>query len=265
MTADASAPAVLDVRGISKHYGSVRALNDVSFTVGAGEVVGLVGDNGAGKSTVISIISGAAKPTHGEVFIRGESAPLGQPAGFRMLGVEVVYQDLALGLDLDIADNIFLGREIVRGSGLLAKLGWLDRRRMRSRAADMLTELDLRVPGFSRPVRHLSGGQRQGVAVARASAWAKALLLLDEPTAALGVEQQGEVAAMVKRVAAAGTGVLLISHNMPQVLELCDRVLVLWHGRLVADITGEDLHAEELLRWITGAGLQPGNEVIVDE
>lgn len=264
MTASTAASPVLDVRSISKHYGSVRALNDVSFTVGAGEVVGLVGDNGAGKSTVISVISGAAKPTYGEVFIRGEAAPLGAPAGFRELGVEVVYQDLALGLDLDIADNIFLGREVVRGGRLLSKIGWLDKRRMRSRAAEMLTELDLRVPGFNRPVRHLSGGQRQGVAVARASAWSTALLLLDEPTAALGVEQQGEVAEMVKRVAANGTGVLLISHNMPQVLDLCDRVLVLWHGRLVADVSGDDLHIEELLRWITGAGLQPGKEVIVD-
>ena len=252
---------VLSVENVCKNYGSVRALDDVSFTVHAGEVVGLVGDNGAGKSTVISIIAGAIPPTSGEIYFRGRRAPVGQPADVRLMGVEVVYQDLALGLDLDIADNVFLGREVVR-RGLLGRLGFLDRKRMRSQADAMLKELDLRVPGLGRPVRHLSGGQRQGVAVARASAWADSLLLLDEPTAALGVEQQGEVAEMVRRASGNGIGVLLISHNMPQVLELCSRVVVLWHGRVVANVSGDDLHSEELLRWITGAGLLNSGAVI---
>jgi simple sugar transport system ATP-binding protein len=253
-TGTRSKGALLEAVGLCKEYGAVRALQDVSFRLRHGEVVGVVGDNGAGKSTLVAILAGAIAPTKGEVKVEGQKLPA-DPARARAMGIEVVYQDLALSLDLDASDNMFLGREVKRGGWVGEKVGWLNRPAMRARAAEALQHLNVRVPGLRRPVRTFSGGQRQGVAVARATTWATSLLLLDEPTAALGVEQQGQVAAMVKRVSNRGIAVLLVSHHLPQVVQLCDRVLVLWHGRLVADVSRPDLSPELLLGWITGTAL----------
>jgi simple sugar transport system ATP-binding protein len=250
----AAAP-VLSVRGVTKHYGHVQALRGVDLDIYPGEIVGLVGDNGAGKSTLVGILSGATAATDGVLEFEGSPIQLDSPLAARAHGIETVYQDLALALDLPIWSNLFLGREKVK-RGLLGKLGWLDRKAMIAEAEKQMTSTRIRIGSTLSRAGALSGGQRQAIAVARAVSWGSKLVLMDEPTAALGVEQQHRVGELVQNVASTGLPVLLISHNLPQVKELCDRVLVMHRGRIVVDLNPKEHAIEEIIRWITGAALE---------
>jgi ABC-type sugar transport system ATPase subunit len=247
----ADAHVVLDARGISKRYGNVIALDSVDLEVHAREVVGIVGDNGAGKSTLVRILSGAIQPDHGTIRVGNSSVVLSSPVVARRLGIETVYQELALAPDLTVSENMFLGREIKR-RGLLGRVGWLNRKAMNRAAEQQLAKLRIRVSSVRAPCESLSGGQRQAVAVARATAWGTRLVLMDEPTAALGVEQQRRVGELIGDLRSSGVPVVLISHNMPQVHEICDRVLVLFHGRVAADVATEDVSIQDIVAWITG-------------
>jgi ABC-type sugar transport system ATPase subunit len=247
-----SGAALLEVRGISKAYGHVQALRDVSLHVDAGEIVALVGDNGAGKSTLVKIIAGADRADQGAVLVAGEEVELRAPLDARERGIETVYQDFALAPDLSVWANLFLGRErYVRGPGRI--VGWMDKRAMRERAQAELLRLQISLPDVDLPVEDLSGGQRQAVAVARSIAWGRRLVVMDEPTASLGVEEQEKVAGLVRRLAEQQLAVLLISHNVAQVFELAQRVVVLRRGRRVAIRSVEQTTREEIVGLITGA------------
>ncbi|ERG64269.1 hypothetical protein L332_07360 [Agrococcus pavilionensis RW1] len=250
-----TADVVLRVTGVTKHYGHVQALRGVDMEVRRGEVVGLVGDNGAGKSTLIGVLSGATTPTEGAVEFEGEPVSLSSPSHARDLGIETVYQDLALALDLPIWANLHLGRE-QRRPGLLGALGFLDKKAMIASAEEELRTTRIRIGSVDARTSALSGGQRQAIAVARATARGSKLVLMDEPTAALGVEQQHRVGELVRHVADRDVPVILISHNLPQVRELCDRVLVMYRGRIVAELDPAIEGVESMIRWITGAALE---------
>ncbi|WP_037268143.1 ATP-binding cassette domain-containing protein [Kibdelosporangium aridum] len=243
---------VLQAQNIVKHYGSVEALRGASFEVGQGEVVSLIGDNGAGKSTLVKCLSGAEIPDSGTVLLEGEPVTLDSPVTARRLGIETVYQDLAVAPDLDPAANLFLGRE-VRRKGLLGKLGVLDKAAMRKQAAEEFTRLGVTLQSIDVPIGALSGGQRQSVAVARSVVWASKVVFMDEPTAALGVVQREKVLDVIRRVRDEGMAVVLISHNMPEVLSVSDRVEVLRLGRRVARFTAADASLEDLVGAMTGA------------
>ena len=258
MSAEPALTPVLEARGISRYFGSVAALEDVNLSVNRGEVVGLVGDNGAGKSTLVKIICGALQPTSGHVLVDGEQADFNSPRESRERGIEVVYQDLALATELSIADNIFLGRE-ERREGPLRALRVLDRGRMARDAQSRLDSLGIEIDDVHVRCGLLSGGQRQAVAVARAVTWGSKLLLLDEPTAALAVIEQRKIGSLIEEVAKQDVGVVLVSHNLRQVMELCDRVVVLLRGHLVADLRAADHTVEDIVRWITGAALDPAS------
>lgn len=242
---------VLEARAVSKHYGAVRAIENVSLGIQPGQVLGLVGDNGAGKSTLTGVLSGAIRPTAGTLYLNGKEVDLRSPEDARALGIETVFQDLALAPDLSVSDNLFIGREqLVRHFGWL---GWLDRPAMERRCRAELDRLSIRIRSVKVPCRALSGGQRQAIAIARAIVWSSKVLLLDEPTAALGVEQQARVGELIREAAGRGLGVLLISHNLPQVLEVCDRIAVLWRGQLVANVGKPDFDLDRIVQWITGS------------
>jgi simple sugar transport system ATP-binding protein len=246
------AEPLLEARGIVKSFGRVRALRGASFTVNSGEVVALIGDNGAGKSTLVKTLSGVHTPDEGEIRFEGERVSIGSPTAARDLGIETVYQDLALAPDLESSANLFLGREAVR-PGPLGKLGFLDKRAMRRRTEEAFKTLGVGVQDATAAVATLSGGQRQGVAVARAVTWAGKVVFMDEPTAALGVVQTRAVLDLVRKVADTGLAVVLISHNMPEVMEVSDRVEVLRLGERVARFKTADTTMEELVGAMTGA------------
>jgi simple sugar transport system ATP-binding protein len=244
--------ALLEVQGISKAYGHVQALRDVSMRIDAGEIVGLVGDNGAGKSTLVKIIAGADRPDRGAILVSGEEVEFRAPLDARERGIETVYQDLALAPDLSVWGNLFLGREeYVRGPGRV--VGWMNKRAMRQHTQAELARLQISIPDVDLPVEELSGGERQAVAVARSIAWGRRLVVMDEPTASLGVEEQEKVAGLVRRLAAQQLAVLLISHNLAQVFDLAQRVVVLRRGRRVAVRAIEETTREEIVGLITGA------------
>ncbi|HUN34427.1 MAG TPA: ATP-binding cassette domain-containing protein [Trebonia sp.] len=243
----------LEVRDITKHYGGVQALGGVSLQVNAGEVVGLVGDNGAGKSTLLKILSGATFPSSGQVLLEGQPARFASPADARDAGIATVYQDLALAGQRDVVANFFLGREKLAGNWLARRVGWLDGKAMATHTVSELARLRTRIPDVHLASSDLSGGQRQALAIARAAAWTGKVLLLDEPTSALGVEQQQQVLDLIRRVSGEGIAVLLISHQMPDVLAVCDRAVVLRLGRVAATLARPELTSENLLGYITGA------------
>ena len=247
-----SADLLVEVDRVSKSYGPVQALRDVSFGLRPGEVVGLVGDNGAGKSTLCRILSGADYPDSGTIRIRGTLVNLASPAVARKLGIETVYQDLALAPHLSIAGNIFLGREI-RRDGILGKLGVLSESKMREEAETFLSSLRIQMGNLKSTVQYLSGGQRQAVAIARAAAWGSLMMILDEPTAALGVEESAKVLEITRSAADKGLAVVFVSHTLPYVMEATDRIVVLRHGALVADERTGDCTLSEVVGWITGA------------
>jgi simple sugar transport system ATP-binding protein len=247
--------AVVEVSGVVKRYGAVRALRGVSLSVYPGEIVGLVGDNGAGKSTLVKILSGVLQPDAGRIFLDGREAIMRSPYEARRFGIETIYQDLALAPNLSIASNVFLGKEVKRG-GWLRFAGLLDRRRMDREAQTVLTRLKINVGSVRYLCENLSGGQRQAVAVARALAWGSRVILMDEPTAALGVEQQEQVGHIARNAREHGIPVLFISHNLPQVHDLCDRVVVLFQGSVVANLRCAEVSIDEIVMWITGAALR---------
>src|SRR5918912_879091 len=246
------ADALLEARGIVKSFGRVRALRGASFTVNPGEVVALIGDNGAGKSTLVKTLSGVIHPDDGEIRFEGRPVAIASPTAARELGIETVYQDLALAPDLESSANLFLGRESTR-AGLLGKLGFLDKGAMRRKTQEAFQQLGVGVQDPTAAVATLSGGQRQGVAVARAVTWAGKVVFMDEPTAALGVVQTRNVLDLIRRVSETGLAVVLISHNMPEVMEVSDRVEVLRLGERVARFTTADTSMEELVAAMTGA------------
>jgi simple sugar transport system ATP-binding protein len=248
---------VLSCRDIRKSYGHVQSLQGASLDVHPAEVVALIGDNGAGKSTLVKVLSGAVQPDSGQILVDGEQVELGSPAAAQLLGIETVYQDLALAPDLDPVMNLYLGRELPR-SGIAGRLGFLDRATMRKEALRAFQTLGVGVPELSAPVASFSGGQRQGVAVARAVMWAQRVVFMDEPTAALGVAQTRKVLDLVRRVRDVGRSVVLISHNMPDVLAVADRVEVLRLGRRVASFVRADVTSEDLVRAMTGSLEQEG-------
>jgi fructose transport system ATP-binding protein len=252
--APAPVPApILEAAGISKAYGHVQALVDVDVELLPGEVLGLVGDNGAGKSTLIKILSGAVQADSGEIRIDGKRAHIRNPVDARHHGIETVYQDLAVVPMLDIAENLFLGREERFGGPLRRVVPFIDKRRMRRRAREHLESLNIGIRSVRQKVETLSGGQRQGVAVGRAVAFGRRIVIMDEPTAALGVREAAAVMDLIRRINEHGLTVILISHNMPQVLELTHRVMVLRAGRRVGVVRTEQTDVEQIVRLITGA------------
>jgi simple sugar transport system ATP-binding protein len=246
------ADPLLEARGIVKSFGKVRALRGADFSVYAGEVVALIGDNGAGKSTLVKTLSGVHPPDAGEIIFEGEPVTFHTPEDAHALGIETVYQDLALAPDLESAANLFLGREALRG-GVLGKLGFLDNRAMRKRTKEAFTTLGVGVQDVEAAVATFSGGQRQGVAVARAVTWASKVVFMDEPTAALGVVQTRKVLELIRRVRDHGLAVVLISHNMPDVIAVSDRVEVLRLGERVAQFKTSETTIEGLVGAMTGA------------
>ena len=243
---------LLEARGVSKRYGNVLALDGADFNVLPGEVVALIGDNGAGKSTLVKTLSGAIRPDRGDIVIGGKPVRLSSPLDARDHGIETVYQDLALAPDLDAAANLHLGRELYRFQALQF-LHVLNRSAMRGRAVQAFADLGVKLPDVTAPVGTMSGGQRQSVAVARAVLYASKVIFMDEPTAALGVVQRERVLDTIRRVRDRGISVVLISHNMPEVLAVADRVEVFRMGRRVAVYTAADTSVEELVGAMTGA------------
>ena len=237
----------LRMNGISKSFGAVRALYEVDFEVNAGEVVGLVGDNGAGKSTLIKVISGVAPADEGEIFLEGKQVNIPNPQAANNLGIETVYQDLALCDNLDVVANLFLGRE---ERSLLRSLNEID---MEKQALNVLRTLDVKLPSTRTPVATLSGGQRQSVAVAKSILRQAKVVLLDEPTAALGVAQTRQVLHLIRRLREQGLAVVVISHNLADVFEVVDRVIVLRLGRRVGTFDVKTTTPEQIVASITGA------------
>jgi len=245
----------LEARDITKVYGHVHALEGADFDVKAGEVTALIGDNGAGKSTLIKILSGTETPTSGEILIDGKPVTISGPLAARHYGIETVYQDLALAPHLNPVQNMYLGREVMR-SGVMGRLGFMNNAEMRAGSKKAFDELGATVRNFSGSVGAMSGGQQQAVAVARAAAWAKRIVLLDEPTAALGVVQTKSVLDLIRRVRDRGLGVVFISHSMPQVIQVADEIQVMRLGRRVATYKAKETTMEELVGAMTGAVTQ---------
>jgi fructose transport system ATP-binding protein len=244
---------IFEARGLVKRYGQVVALNGADFELHAGEILAIIGDNGAGKSTLIKALSGALQPDEGEIRLDGQHVQFRSPRDARQAGIETVYQDLAVAPALDIASNIFLGREQRRRGPLGRLLRMLDKGAMRREAARHFAELQIGVQSITQPVESLSGGQRQGVAVARAATWARRLVIMDEPTAALGVKETRQVLDLIRRVRERGLPVILISHDMPHVFELADRIHIMRLGRRVAVVTPQTHTMPEAVAIMTGA------------
>ena len=242
-------------RGVPKRYGHVEARRGVDLVLRRGEIHGLLGDNGAGKSTLLKVAAGAVVPDAGRIIMNGSAATFDSPLSARRQGIETVYQDLALALDRDTVSNVFIGRELTR-SGLLGRLGFLDRRAMRQRAVEQLRRLEIPIERVTRPVYTLSGGQRQGVAIARAAMWAQGVVLLDEPTAALGVRQRGNVTALIRRLRDQGFAVAMVSHDIPDLLQLADVITVLRLGEVVATRASADVDVD----WVVNAMVKGGAE-----
>ena len=240
-----------ETRNVSKNYGPVIALDDVSFALHAGEVVGLVGDNGAGKSTLVKVLSGAHQPSSGSVLLDGVERHWNSPHDAIEAGIETLYQDSGLAPHLSVGANVFLGREETR-PGLLGKMGFLAQKSMNEQAHADLERVGIAVPSSKRSIGQLSGGQRQAVAIGRAVAWARKVIILDEPTNHLGARQSGEVLEVIKAAKAKGLGVIFISHTLPHVLQITDRVVVLRLGRVVRDAPTSEFDADSLLGTITG-------------
>ncbi len=245
--ATAGAPPRISMKDISKSYGMVTALNKVNLDVGAGEVVGIVGDNGAGKSTLMKVLAGTVTPGSGEICIDGERQNFTGPRDAKNVGIEMVYQDLALCDDIDVPGNLFLGREPKRLFGTT-----LDSAKMLHDAREHLSKLNIRVQHYGIPVRNLSGGQRQAIAIARALTFNPRILILDEPTAALAVEQVRDVLRLIKETAAQGVSVILITHRLQDLFEVCDRLCVMYEGSVASNLDARTTSLEVLVEHIVG-------------
>lgn len=241
---------ILQARGLAKAFGAVQALRHADLTLVKGHVTALLGDNGAGKSTLIRCLTGVYTPDSGVIEIEGERVRFSSPESCRQLGIETVYQDLALVEDLTVWQNLYLRRELTKGWGPFSVL---DKRRMRDTATEVLNELDVNIPSVKSTVRRMSGGQRQSVAIARAAHWGRRLVVMDEPTAALGVRETTAVESLVTRLRDDGVTVLLITHDMAQVKRLADTAVILRKGQTVASRAVADVATEDLVALITGA------------
>ena len=250
--------ALLELDGIGVSYGAVRALDGVSLALDAGRVLGVCGDNGAGKSSLIRVVAGAQPPDDGAVRLAGETVRFAGPRDALARGVAAIYQDLALAPRLSIAENVFMGAELERAAPGLRWLHLLDRPAMRRAAAAYLARLQIEMPHPDSPVASLSGGQRQAVAIARALRWNARLVVMDEPTAALGVRETERVLALIRSLAAAGVAVVLVCHNLEHVLAVADDVLVLRRGRRVAGLAASGLDRQRLSRLILTGGEEDG-------
>jgi fructose transport system ATP-binding protein len=250
---------VLQARGLVKRYGNVTALDGTDFELLPGEILAVIGDNGAGKSTLIKALSGAIQPDEGEILLDGKPVQFRGPLDARRHGIETVYQDLAVAPAMDIADNLFLGREVRRPGVLGSVLRMLDKGRMLREAGSHMSDLKIGIRSMRQPVETLSGGQRQGVAVARSAAFASHVVIMDEPTAALGVKESGMVLDLIRQVRDRGLPVILISHNMPHVFEVADRVHIQRLGKRVAVVEPHDFSMSDAVAIMTGA--MAGEEV----
>ncbi|WP_347344612.1 ATP-binding cassette domain-containing protein [Microbacterium sp.] len=237
---------VIAARHVAKRFGHVDALRDATVVVPAGKVVALVGDNGAGKSTLMKILLGLHAPDSGEVLVDGVPVQLDGVRAAQARGIDAVHQDLALAPELSVVDNMFLGHELVAGPG------FLKRAEMTERAESSLRELGIRLPSLTVPIRELSGGQRQAVAVARAVMWSRTAILMDEPTAALGARQSEIISELMRTVAARGLGVLVVSHDLPRILQAADTVTVLWRGETVLEAPADGLTVPDLVATMVG-------------
>lgn len=246
----------LELDGVSKRFGGVHALDGVGFSVDAGEIVALVGDNGAGKSTLLKTLSGIHAPDAGTISVRGEAMRFANPAAASAAGLATVYQDLALCDNLDVVRNMFLGREIRRPN---VPGGPLDLPAMEHAATEVLESLDVRIPSLRSPVERLSGGQRQCVAIGRSLLWDPAVLMLDEPTAALGVQQRHQVLELMTRLRDQQRAVIVVSHDLRDVQAIADRVIVLRLGRRVAELKRGEYESDDLVAAITGS-----RETVID-
>jgi ABC-type sugar transport system ATPase subunit len=242
--------ALLEVEGLVKSFGPVDVLHGVDLSLAAGEVLALVGDNGAGKSTLIKHIAGVYRPDAGEIRLAGRPVKLETPGQARELGIETVYQDLALADELSVGANIFLGREPVRR--LLGCIPVIDKARIRSETDALLSRIESRIPRKARSVSRLSGGQRQAVSIARALYWQAKVVIMDEPTAALAVMEREHVIGLARRLAAEGAGVIYIGHNLIEILEVADRILVMYRGRIVYATNAKETNQQELIKYMTG-------------
>ncbi len=247
---------ILETRGLTKHYGGVHALEDANFTLLDGEHVAVVGDNGAGKSTFVRQVTAVEQRTSGEIVFDGAPVTFAGPLEARQAGIETVFQTLALADDLDVPSNLFLGRELFKFR--LGPFSWLDRKAMRDRTLDALKQTAVKIPNVDNPIRNMSGGQRQCVSIARTAAFASKLVIMDEPTAALGVQETGQVENIIRGLKERGIPMILISHNLRQVFDLVDRVVVFRRGRIVANLRKEETDGNDIVSYITGVkGSEP--------
>ena len=251
MQTNGDSSPILKLEGVTKHFGGLTAVNNVSLEMYRGEVVALGGDNGAGKSTLIKMISGDYRPDGGHIFLGGKEITMASPMEARGLGIETIYQDLALCENLDATVNIFLGREPTRR--LLGLFKQVDRGYMLQESQTVLDRLDIKIPNLRRPIRQMSGGQRQAVAIARAVYWNAKLVIMDEPTAALGVPEQRKVHELVKTLREQNVPVIIISHNLQDIFAVADRIIVMRRGQKVGDVMAADVNGDDLVGLMVGA------------
>ena len=251
---------ILETRGLTKHYGGVHALNDADFVLHKGEHVAIMGDNGAGKSTFVRQITGVEQPTSGSIIFDGQEVHFAGPLDAREAGIETVFQTLALADDLDVPDNLFLGREITKYNWL-GPFRVLDYKAMREATLAGLQRTAVKIPNIRNTIQNMSGGQRQCVAIARTATFASKLAIMDEPTAALGVQETAQVENIVRTLKEAGEPLILISHNMRQVMDLVDRIVVFRRGRIVANLRKEETDGQDVVAYITGAKTQPEYDI----
>lgn len=241
---------VLETRGLTKHYGGVHALNDANFTIHEGEHIAIVGDNGAGKSTFVRNITGVETPTSGDIELFGDNVSFPNPKGARDAGIETVYQNLALADHLDVPANIFLGREETTFN--LGPFSWMNKSKMAKRSAELLKETGIKIPDLGGKLAGMSGGQRQCVAISRAAGWGAKLIIMDEPTAALGIQETTRVENIIRGLKERGTPVIIISHNLRQVFNLVDKIVVFRQGRIAGEKLTSETDGNEIVSMITG-------------
>ncbi|HSV54357.1 MAG TPA: ATP-binding cassette domain-containing protein [Burkholderiaceae bacterium] len=253
MGTSSKAALVMQARGLTKRYGHVTALDGCDFELRAGEILAVIGDNGAGKSSLIKVLSGATVPDEGEIRLDGQPVHFRSPIDARRAGIETVYQELAVAPAMSIAENLFLGRELLRPGVLGTYLRLLDKKAMLDQAVARMNELKVGIRSMTQPVETLSGGQRQCVAVSRAAAFAQHVVIMDEPTAALGVKEGNMVLELIRRVRDKGLPVILISHNMPHVFEIADRIHIQRLGRRAAVVNPRQIGMSDVVAVMTGA------------
>lgn len=250
---------ILETKNLTKHYGGVHALTDANFQLHKGEHVAIMGDNGAGKSTFVRQITGVEQRTSGTIVFDGKEVNFGGPIDAREAGIETVFQTLALADDLDVPDNLFLGREITK-LNFLGPFRLLDYKAMRKATMEGLERTAVKIPNIRNTIQNMSGGQRQCVAIARTATFPSKLTIMDEPTAALGVQETEQVENIIRTLKKAGDPLILISHNMRQVMDLVDRIVVFRRGRIVANLKKEDTDGQDIVAYITGAKTAPEYE-----